>query len=73
MRALYQALTRHLYSESGEDPEDCKVLICASTGTATYNVDGYAVHEAFKSLCHHRNADTLNRNKIQNLVSYHDR
>ena len=69
-KSLYQAMTRHLCSESGEDPEDCRVLICAPTGTAAYNVDGYTVHGTFKLLCHHLKQF---EDKIRKLVSCHDR
>ena len=47
IRVLYQALHRLLCSESGQDPEDVKILLCAYTGLAAYNIQGSTLHNAF--------------------------
>ncbi|XP_062603984.1 uncharacterized protein LOC134265790 [Saccostrea cucullata] len=48
VRALYEALTRHYCSTEGENPDDCKVLLCAPTGKAAFNIKGQTIHSAFK-------------------------
>ena len=47
IRTLYQALHRLLCSESGQNPEDVKILLCAYTGLAAYNIQGSTLHNAF--------------------------
>ena len=47
IRTLYQALHRFLCSESGQNPEDVKILLCAYTGLAAYNIQGSTLHNAF--------------------------
>ena len=47
IRVLYQALHRLLCSESGQNPEDVKILLCAYTGLAAYNIQGSTLHNAF--------------------------
>ena len=47
IRALYQFLHRLLCSESGQDPEDTRILLCAYTGLAAYNIQGSTLHSAF--------------------------
>ena len=47
IRTLYQALHRLLSSECGENPEDVRVLLCAYTGLAAYNIQGSTLHSAF--------------------------
>ena len=47
LKCLYQALTKFYTSEAGENPENVKVLICAPTGKAAYNVGGVTIHSAF--------------------------
>ena len=48
LRALYQSLHRHFCSNEGENPEDCRILVCAYTGLAAYNVKGSTLHSALK-------------------------
>ncbi|XP_062577686.1 uncharacterized protein LOC134239531 [Saccostrea cucullata] len=48
VRTLYEALTRHYCSTEGENPDDCKVLLCAPTGKAAFNIKGQTIHSAFK-------------------------
>ena len=47
IRTLYQALHRLLCSESGQNPENIKILLCAYTGLAAYNIQGSTLHSAF--------------------------
>jgi ATP-dependent exoDNAse (exonuclease V) alpha subunit len=47
VRALYQALHRYLCKEAGEDPDDIRILLCAPTGKAAYNINGVTLHNAF--------------------------
>ena len=46
VRSLYQALHRLLCSAEGQNPEDCRILVCAPTGKAAYNVEGSTIHHA---------------------------
>ena len=45
--AIFQSLHRILYSEEGENPDDIRVLLCASTGKAAYNIKGATIASAF--------------------------
>jgi hypothetical protein len=47
MRALHQALLTYFNHRPGENPDDVKVMICASTGKAAFNVGGCTIHSAF--------------------------
>ena len=47
IRTLYQSLYRLLCSESGQNPEDIRILLCAYTGLAAYNIKGSTLHSAF--------------------------
>ena len=47
IRTLYQSLHRFLCSESGQNPEDIRILLCAYTGLAAYNIQGSTLHSAF--------------------------
>ena len=47
IRILYQALHRQLCSKSGQNPEDIRILLCAYTGLAAYNIQGSTLHSAF--------------------------
>ena len=44
---LYQTLHRLLCSDSGQNPEDIRILLCAYTGLAAYNIKGSTLHSAF--------------------------
>ncbi|CAC5391861.1 unnamed protein product [Mytilus coruscus] len=48
VRAIFQALHRHLCSTEGEDPDDIRILLCAPTGKAAYNINGLTIHNAFQ-------------------------
>ncbi|XP_033725386.1 uncharacterized protein LOC117315346 [Pecten maximus] len=44
---LYQTLHRTLCSEEGENPDDIRILLCAYTGKAAYNINGMTIASAF--------------------------
>ena len=44
---LHQTLHRMCCSECGENPEDTRILLCAYTGLAAYNIDGLTLYNAF--------------------------
>lgn len=46
--ALFEALQRYLTSDPGENPEDCRVLLCAPTGKAAFHINGITLHSAFR-------------------------
>ncbi|XP_070548911.1 uncharacterized protein [Ptychodera flava] len=48
VKALYQALHRYLCSTAGENPDDCRLLLCAPTGKTADNINGSTIHAAFK-------------------------
>jgi len=48
IKALYQVLRRYLSSDEGENPDDCKLISCAPTGKAAYNINGATIYAAFK-------------------------
>jgi len=45
---LYQALDRELSRHPGDNPEDTRILLCAPTGKAAFNIHGYTIHSAFQ-------------------------
>ena len=47
IRTLYQALLRMLCSNAGQNPEDIRIMMCAYTGLAAYNINGSTLHSAF--------------------------
>ena len=47
IRTLYQSLHRLCGSKVGQDPEDIRILLCAYTGLAAYNIQGSTLHNAF--------------------------
>lgn len=71
IKALYQALKRHLCSGEGDNPDNCKVLLCAPTGKAAHNINGTTIHAAFKILPnrgyqhYHVDSDTLNTLRVK--------
>ncbi|XP_033729556.1 uncharacterized protein LOC117318706, partial [Pecten maximus] len=71
--AVYQTLHRSLCSEEGEDPEDVRIMLCAYTGKAAYNIGGTTLASAFHKKMYqtqqHMHADELNslRTKFRNL------
>ncbi|XP_063442198.1 uncharacterized protein LOC134722507 [Mytilus trossulus] len=74
VRTIFQALHRHLCSIEGEDPDDIRILLCAPTGKAAYNINGLTIHNAFqiqpnKGLDQSLSCDVLNtlRMKYRNL------
>ena len=74
VKALYQGLQRYLCSKEGEDPDDTRILLCAPTGKAAYNINGVTLHSAFsvqpsKGFNQTLSCDVLNtlRMKYRNL------
>ena len=73
IRVLYQALHRLLHSGEGEDPDDIRILLCAFTGKAAYNINGVTIasafHKKYNQLNQAMNSDELNtfRTKYRNL------
>ena len=47
IKALYQSLYRFLNLREGENPDDIRVLLCAYTGKAAYNINGVTIASAF--------------------------
>ncbi|KAJ8043464.1 ATP-dependent DNA helicase PIF1 [Holothuria leucospilota] len=45
---LFQALHIFLGGLAGENPDDQRILLCAPTGKAAYNISGVTIHSAFK-------------------------
>ena len=73
IRALYQALHRYLCSTEGENPDDVRILLCAYTGKAAYNIGGSTIASAFHQKINQSqqslHCDELNtfRTKYRNL------
>ena len=69
IRTLYQALHRLLCSNYGQNPEDIRILLCAYTGLAAYNIQGTTLHtvlsiEPNKKITYKRLSDDK-RNTLQ--------
>ena len=47
IHTLYKALHSLLCFKSGQNPEDTRILLCAYTGLAAYNIQGSTLHSAF--------------------------
>ena len=47
IKCLYQTLYRILNLKEGEDPDDKRILLCAFTGKAAYNINGSTISSAF--------------------------
>ncbi|XP_033746958.1 uncharacterized protein LOC117332184 [Pecten maximus] len=73
INALYQTLHRILCSEEGENPDDIRILLCAFTGKAAYNINGTTIASSFRKKMYQTQqnmyADELNtfRTKYRNL------
>jgi DNA replication protein DnaC len=74
IRALYQSLHRYLCSTEGENPDDIRILLCAYTGKAAYNIGGSTIASAFHQKINQNqqgmHCDELNtfRTKYRNLA-----
>lgn len=44
---ISQTITKDASKVVGEDSKRIKVLLCASTGVASFNIGGYTLHQAF--------------------------
>lgn len=73
IRALYQALHRHLCSNTGENQDDTRIILCAYTGKAAFNIGGQTIASAFHQKINQKqqnmHCDELNtyRTKYRNL------
>ncbi|XP_062584589.1 uncharacterized protein LOC134246276, partial [Saccostrea cucullata] len=73
IKALYQALHRYLCAKEGENPDDIRILLCAYTGKAAFNIGGQTIASAFHQKINQRqqnmHCDELNtfRTKYRNL------
>jgi len=47
IRAIVQALTRYYLTQAGNTPDLLRVLLCAPTGIAAYNIEGKTLHSTF--------------------------
>lgn len=47
IRARYQALHRYLCAKEGENPDDIRILLCAYSGKAAFNIGGQTIASAF--------------------------
>ena len=70
IRALYQALHRYCCSSEGQDPNDIRILLCAPTGKAAYNINGTTLHSAFhlpvsQGFSHYKALDSEKLNTLQ--------
>ena len=74
IRALYQTLFRMLNLKEGENPDDVRILLCAYTGKAAFNINGSTISSAFKQKYKQADqtltCDSLNtfRSKYRNLT-----
>ena len=46
IKAIHQTLMRKLCRPAGENPNDIRILLCAPTGKAAYNIGGKTIHTA---------------------------
>ena len=64
IRVLYQTLFRLLNLKEGENPDEIRVLLCAYTGKAAFNIGGSTIssafHKKFKQSDQTLTCDTLN-------------
>lgn len=73
INAVYQSLQRLLCSKEGENPDEIRILLCAYTGKAAYNINGMTIASAFHKKMYqsqqHMHADELNtyRTKYRTL------
>ena len=47
IEAITQTIIRHYNNIAGNNPDDIKVLLCAYTGKAAYNIHGITLHSTF--------------------------
>lgn len=47
IKALDETITRYLLKIDNEQPEKERVILCASTGKASFNIGGVTLHSAF--------------------------
>lgn len=47
LRAHHQSLLKYFNTQSGETPDQMKILLCAPTGKAAHNIGGNTIHSSF--------------------------
>lgn len=74
INTLYQTLFRLLNSDAHSNPDDPKILLCAPTGMASFNIGGQTLHSAFKLPLNQKELNELSASvsntlssKLQNL------
>ena len=64
---LYQTLHRHLCGTEGENPEEIRILLCAYTGSAAFNIGGITIHKAFALNANQSFTKPLSADKLNTL------
>lgn len=68
IKTLYQTLFRILNSSPDTNPDDPKILLCAPTGKASFNIGGQTIHSAFKLPLNQKQLNELSAS-ISNTLS----
>ncbi|KAE8741504.1 hypothetical protein FOCC_FOCC012964 [Frankliniella occidentalis] len=69
INALYQTLHRLLNADPNTNPEDPKVLLCAPTGKASFNIGGQTIHSLFKLPINQKKINELSASVSNTLAS----
>ncbi|KAJ1528129.1 hypothetical protein ONE63_008043 [Megalurothrips usitatus] len=73
INTLYQTLFRLLNSSPDSDPDIPKILLCAPTGKASFNIGGQTIHSAFKLPLNQKELNHLSSNISHTLsTKLHD-
>lgn len=74
INTLYQTLSRLFNSDADSNPDEPKILLCAPTGKASFNIGGQTIHSAFKLPLNQKELNELSAgisntlsSKLQNL------
>ncbi|KAE8740983.1 hypothetical protein FOCC_FOCC013509 [Frankliniella occidentalis] len=65
---LYQTLFRLFNADPNTNPDDPKVLLCAPTGKASFNIGGQTIHSLFKLPLNQKNLNQLSPS-VSNTLS----
>jgi hypothetical protein len=68
IKALYQTLYRFFNMDSNSNPDDPKILLCAPTGKASFNIGGQTLHSAFKLPLNQKHLHELSA-AVSNMLS----
>ncbi|KAK3921374.1 ATP-dependent DNA helicase [Frankliniella fusca] len=66
---IYQTLTRILNASPDSNPDKPKVLLCAYTGKAAFNIKGQTLHSAFKLVPNQKNLNELSASVSNSLAT----